>query len=99
MLMQLYFPKNKMLEDYKKELLDKGTITLKVKVHAGAHETRIKSILSDGTIKFDIAKAPEQGKANEALFKLLSEEFKIPANNIEIMAGAFSSDKIIRLRA
>lgn len=88
-----------MFEEHKKELLEKGTITLKVKVHAGAHETKIKSILSDGTIKINIAKVPENGKANESLFKLLAEEFKIPAYNIEIMAGTFSSDKIVRLKA
>ncbi len=97
MLMQLYFPKNKMLEDYKKELLDKGTITLKVKVHAGAHETKIKSILTDGTIKIDIAKVPENGKANNLLIILLSEEFEVPKANIEIIMGAFSSDKVIKI--
>jgi len=87
-----------MLEDYKKELLEKGAITLKIKVHAGAHETKIKSILSDGTIKIDIAKVPENGKANNLLIILLSEEFAVSKNNIEIIMGAFSSDKVVTIK-
>ncbi len=86
-----------MLEEYKKELLEKGTITIKVKVHAGAHETKIKSLLSDGTIKIDIAKIPEDGKANDVLLKLLSEEFQVSKNTIEIIMGKFSGDKIVRI--
>ncbi len=87
-----------MIEEYKKELLEKGVITLKIKVHAGAHETRIKSLLSDGTIKIDIAKIPEEGKANEILIKLLSEEFDVPKLNIEIIMGKFSGDKVVKIK-
>ncbi len=61
--MPLFF-QNNMIEEYKKELEELGVITLKIKVHAGARETRIKSLLSDGTIKIDIDKVPEAGKAN-----------------------------------
>ncbi len=86
-----------MIEEYKKELLEKGVITLKIKVHASAHDTKIKAILSDGTIKIDIAKVPEAGKANETLIKLLSEEFDVAKNNIEIIMGKFSGDKVVKI--
>lgn len=87
-----------MIEEYKKELLEKGVITLKIKVHAGARETRIKSLLSDGTLKIDIAKVPEEGKANNVLIELLSVEFAIPKTNIEILMGKFSGDKVVKIR-
>ncbi len=87
-----------MLDNYKKELEEKGTIHLKIKVHAGAKLTRIKSILSDGTIKIDIAKAPEDGKANDVLIELLKKEFNLAKSQVEIIMGKFSSDKVVQLK-
>ncbi len=86
-----------MLEQYKKELADDKNLTLKIKVHAGAKLTRIKSLLSDGTIKVDIAKAPEDGKANESLIELLASEFNISKDQITIIMGNFSHDKVIKI--
>ena len=88
-----------MLDIYKQEFLEKGTITLKIKVHAGAHQSKIKSVLSDGTIKVDITKAPELGKANEELIDLLSKEFSVKSSQINIFLGKFSSDKIVKIMA
>ena len=86
-----------MLEDFKKELVEQGMVTLKIKVHAGAHQSKIKSILSDGTIKVDITKAPEAGKANQELVRLLANEFEVKESAIEVILGKFSSDKIVRI--
>lgn len=86
-----------MLENYKEELKDKGEIILKVKVHAKAKETRVKSILTDGVIKIDIQAAPEDGRGNEALFKFLSEEFIVPSDHIHILMGKFSADKTVKI--
>ena len=86
-----------MLEELKEKLSVEKTLTLKIKVHASARETKIKSILSDGTIKIDIAKTPEQGKANEVLIHLLCEEFVVQKNNIEILMGKLSGDKIVKI--
>lgn len=96
-LMPLFFPKNNMLEDFKRELVEQGTVSLKVKVHAGAHQSKIKSVLSDGTIKVDITKAPEAGKANQELYRLLAQEFAVKESAIEVVLGKFSSDKIVRI--
>jgi hypothetical protein len=86
-----------MLEDLKEQLnLDKQ-ISLRIKVHASAHESRIKAVLSDQTIKVDINKAPEDGKANEVLIKLLAKEFAVPNNCVSIIIGKFSSDKSVLL--
>jgi uncharacterized protein (TIGR00251 family) len=88
-----------MLEQYKKELLETKSLSLKIKVHAGAKSNRIKSLLSDGTIKIDIATAPEDGKANDVLIALLAAEFEVPKNNITIIMGSFSHDKVIKIIA
>ncbi len=86
-----------MLENYKEQLAAAGEVVLKVKVHAGAKQTRVKSILTDGVVKIDIEKKPENGKGNEALFAFLAEEFAVPAANIQILMGKFSGDKTLKI--
>lgn len=86
-----------MLDDFKEKLAANGEVTLTVKVHASARETRVKSILADGVIKIDIQKAPENGKGNEALFEFLAEQFAVPKANIQILMGKFSADKTVKI--
>ena len=40
---------------------------------------------------------PEDGKANEAVLKLLSREIKIPKSALDIIQGIRGRDKIIRV--
>ncbi len=86
-----------MLDDYKEILEATGEITLKIKVHAAARETRVKSILTDGTVKIDIIKAPEAGKANLALIDFLAVEFAVPKENVQVLLGKFSGDKTVKI--
>lgn len=86
-----------MLDDFKEKLAAAGEVILKVKVHASARDTRVKSILADGVIKIDIQKAPEQGKGNEALLDFLAEQFAVPKANIQILMGKFSADKTVKV--
>jgi len=70
---------------------------LTVYVHPGAKENRIKNWLDKNTIKVDIAAAPEKGKANKALIKLLSKHFKISPSQIEIIHGKTTRIKQLRI--
>jgi uncharacterized protein YggU (UPF0235/DUF167 family) len=40
---------------------------------------------------------PEKGKANEAVINLLAQYFKISKNNIKIISGLSSKNKIIEV--
>ncbi len=86
-----------MIEPYLQTLAETGEVILKIKVHAGAHATRIKSVLADGVIKIDLQAVPEQGKGNDALFSFLAEIFGVNKNNIHIILGKFSADKTVRI--
>jgi uncharacterized protein YggU (UPF0235/DUF167 family) len=86
-----------MLDQYKEQLATTGEVIIKVKVHAKAHDTRIKSVLADGVIKIDLQVTPENGKGNDALFTFLSEEFAVPVSHIQILVGKFSADKTIKI--
>lgn len=51
----------------------------------------------NGALKIAITAAPEKGKANKAIVKLLSRLLKIPKNSIKIVSGETSSRKIIEI--
>jgi len=59
---------------------------------------------NDSLIKIDennflvsVKAIPEKGKANEAVINLLAQYFKISKNNIKIISGLSSKNKIIEV--
>jgi len=49
-------------------------------------------------LKLSVTAVPEKGKANAALIKLLSKEWKLAKSDIEITAGELSRHKTLLLR-
>jgi uncharacterized protein (TIGR00251 family) len=47
--------------------------------------------------KVRVAAAPEAGKANDAVVRLLANILELPVRDIEIVAGHSSRDKIVEL--
>jgi uncharacterized protein (TIGR00251 family) len=52
----------------------------------------------NGALKIGVTSAPEGGKANAAVVKLLSRLLRIPKSNIEIVSGAASRNKRLKIR-
>ena len=48
-------------------------------------------------LKIKLKAIPEKGLANKELIKVLSQFFKVPKNNIEILAGHASKVKIVKI--
>lgn len=67
-----------------------GGIELRLKVVPGARRSQIVGMLGD-RLKIRVAVAPEQGKANRAVVRLLSDWLGV--NGIEIVAGDRSPEK------
>jgi uncharacterized protein (TIGR00251 family) len=65
-------------------------IELRLKVVPGASRSQIVGKLGD-RLKIRVAAAPEQGKANRAVIRLLSDWLGV--NGIEIIAGDSSPEK------
>ncbi len=82
------------LQKLKSDLKTHQTLVLNVKVTPSAPRSEIFDQLSDGTVKVRLQTAPEQGKANKALMKLLKKEFNA---DVEILSGETSAKKLIRL--
>lgn len=85
------------LLELKKANHGKHEIYLRVKARPNAPETRVKEIMSDETVKIDLAAVPKKGKANKALIKFLSQEFDIDENNVKIISGAGDRVKLVKI--
>jgi uncharacterized protein YggU (UPF0235/DUF167 family) len=48
--------------------------------------------------KVRVTSAPEDGKANAAVIRLLAAELGLPAGDVEIVSGHASRDKLVALR-
>ncbi|MGC8538042.1 MAG: DUF167 domain-containing protein [Candidatus Micrarchaeia archaeon] len=53
--------------------------------------------LEDDTYKIRVTAKPERGKANEAVISLLSAYFNVKRNEISIISGASSRDKVVEI--
>ncbi len=74
-----------------------GDALLEVKVHPGRAPTRYRGERS-GRLVFDVGAPPERGKANEELIRYLARALRIPRDAVEIVAGATTGLKRVRLR-
>ena len=75
---------------------DRGiTFTVRIVPRASSSE-----IVGDheGALRIRIAAPPVEGAANRELIRLLAKKLKVPQNAVEIVSGASSKNKIIRLK-
>lgn len=70
---------------------------LKIKVTPRGSKTEILGTLPDGTIRIKLKAAPVDGAANDALIKLISEEWDIPKSKIKLKSGHTSRLKTLEI--
>jgi uncharacterized protein (TIGR00251 family) len=71
---------------------------LKVYLQPRSSKNELVGPYRDG-IKVRVTAAPVEGRANEALLRLLAKEFGVTPSSIEIIRGHRSREKIIRIAA
>ena len=71
-------------------------LRLEVVVSPRASRTRIMGV-HDDRLKIQLAAPPADGRANKALVKFLADTLDIPKAQIEIVSGATSTRKTVRL--
>ena len=74
---------------------DRG-ITFAVRIVPRASATAIAGDY-EGALRIRVAAPPVEGAANRELIRFLAKKFKVPQNAVEIVSGASSKKKIIRL--
>lgn len=61
-------------------------ILMTVKARAGAARNAITGA-HDGMLKVAVTQAPEKGKANQAIVKLMAKELDLPKSQISLISG------------
>jgi hypothetical protein len=76
-------------------------IAVTVRLTPKASVDRIDGLAADTAgghaLKARVTAAPESGKANAALLKLLSKSWKLPKSSLSIAAGAKGRNKIVHV--
>jgi uncharacterized protein (TIGR00251 family) len=71
--------------------------TLHIKVVPGARRDRIVGRLGNA-IKVQVSAAPERGKANQAVIKLIAATIGLPRQQIQLIAGATNPRKTLQIQ-
>jgi uncharacterized protein (TIGR00251 family) len=74
---------------------DRG-LTFAVRVVPRASRSEITGE-HNGALRIRIAAPPVEGAANQELIRLLAKSFKLPQNAVEIVSGAGSKTKVVRI--
>ena len=73
----------------------KRGVAFAVKVITRAQKNEIVGVQDDNILKIRLTASPAEGQANTALIKFLAQQLGVAENQIEIVAGAEKSDKMI----
>lgn len=74
-----------------------GGITVSIKVQPNASKKRVVGKHAD-QIKIAVTVAPERGKANKAVIKVLSQWLDVNISDIQIISGETSRDKKVFIK-
>jgi hypothetical protein len=73
-------------------------VKLPLKVVPGASREGLQWLGDDrGTLKVRVTAAPEKGKANKAVEKLIARRLDLPLSAVTITGGASSPNKIVEI--
>lgn len=72
------------------------TVLLRLRIRPGGRRNQIIGV-HGGALKCQVTAAPERGKANHAVLRLLTHSLNLPKGSIEIVAGTTSHDKTVSI--
>jgi uncharacterized protein (TIGR00251 family) len=76
--------------------MDESTIRLRLRVSPGASTTEL--VGRHGTAwKVRVSAAPERGRANDAVVKLLARRLRVPRASLAVVSGHSGRDKVVEL--
>jgi uncharacterized protein (TIGR00251 family) len=87
------------VEELRTVLQRNGCFVIDAKVTPRARTAEIMEVMSNGALKIKVTAAPERGKANQEVCRLLANFFEVPLKNVEVLLGHSSQQKRIRIVA
>jgi len=70
---------------------------LRVRVHPGARRSGIVGWHGDGALKVEVTAAPEAGRANAAVEKLLAATLAVGKAQVTVVQGGSSRSKVVEV--
>jgi len=70
---------------------------IQLRVQPGAKRERLVGRMADGTLKVAVTAAPEAGRANDAVTRLLAATLKVGARDVTVVRGAASRTKTVEV--
>ena len=67
-------------------------VILPIKAKPAARKNELNGVFN-GALKVSVTTAPEKGKANKAIVKLLSKIFNIPPKHFTLLSGETAAEK------
>ncbi len=74
-----------------------GGASFFVKAHAGARRDAVSGV-HDGQVKVEVTTAPEKGRANRAIQKLLSGKLGVASSDVLLLSGETNQKKRFGVR-
>lgn len=84
-------------EELRNHLARGRSLVLSLKVTPRSPRTAWAGMLDDGVLRVRVAAPPDQGKANAELIRFLASELGLQTSRVEIISGATSTRKLVRL--
>ncbi len=80
------------------EPTDQG-LKVRVRLTPSARRDGVDGLMQDadgnGVLKATVTVAPENGKANKALIKMLAKEWKLAKSSVDVVQGKTSRNKVL----
>jgi uncharacterized protein (TIGR00251 family) len=73
------------------------TSSITVRVSPRSQKGAVVGWMDDGALKVKVLAAPEGGRANIELLRIVAEELKIPVRNVTLASGSSSTTKILKI--
>ncbi len=87
-----------MIDSILQRLEQEKRVDLLIRVRPHAAQSRLVTMLDDGSLKIDIAAPAEDGRGNAALIEFLAETLNISPSSIRILSGKTARLKLVRIR-
>lgn len=85
------------IENLKNTLIKDKKLFLSVRIRPNAERSELTGHLADGSLKINLAAPAVDNKANQALLKLLAQEFSVNIKAISIISGQTSRLKLVKI--
>jgi uncharacterized protein YggU (UPF0235/DUF167 family) len=74
----------------------RGRTRLRLRVRAGARGDAILGV-HGGALRVGVTAAPERGRANRAVLRLVAAALDLPPSRLELVAGPAAADKVVAI--